>query len=113
EGALLKALPVIVEDRGMTLVLVRGDHRLNEIKLRNALGADFRQATPEEIGERIGPAGYIGPVGTDVPIIKDAAITGAGYACGANKPDAHLIGVEPGRDFEFTELDVRMVEPGD
>ena len=43
-GAALKALPVIVEGRGMVLALVRGDHRLNEIKLRNALGADFRQA---------------------------------------------------------------------
>jgi prolyl-tRNA synthetase len=113
-GALIKALPVIPEDgRGMVLVLVRGDHRLNEVKLRNALGAEFRPATPEEIAERIGPAGYIGPVGAEVPIIKDAAIRGAGYACGANKPDAHLIGVEPGRDFEFTELDVRRVEPGD
>ena len=36
----LKALPVIVEGRGMVMALVRGDHRLNEIKLRNALGAD-------------------------------------------------------------------------
>ena len=43
-GALIKALPVMVEGRGMVLVLVRGDHRLNEIKLRNALGADFRPA---------------------------------------------------------------------
>ena len=112
-GALIKALPVIVDGRGMVLVLVRGDHRLNEVKLRNALGAGFRQATPEEIAEEIGPAGFIGPVGADVPIIKDAAITGAGYACGANKPDAHLIGVEPGRDFSFEELDVRVVEAGD
>ena len=112
-GALIKALPVIVDGRGMVLVLVRGDHRLNEIKLRNALGANFRPATPEEIAERIGPAGYIGPVGAEVPIIKDAAIQGAGYACGANKPDAHLVGVEPGRDFQYEELDVRVVEAGD
>jgi prolyl-tRNA synthetase len=112
-GAALKAIPVIAEDRGMTLVLVRGDHRLNEIKLRNALGADFRQATPEEIESEIGPPGFIGAVGADVPVIKDAAIAGGGYFAGANKPDAHLIGVEPGRDFSFTELDVRAVEPGD
>ena len=43
-GALLKAMPVMVGERGMVLALVRGDHRLNEIKLRNALGADFRPA---------------------------------------------------------------------
>jgi prolyl-tRNA synthetase len=113
-GALLKAVPVIAEERGIVLVLVRGDHRLNEIKLANALGEQFRQATAEEIDERIGPAGFIGPVGADVPIIKDAAIAAVGgYVCGANRPDAHLIGVQPGRDFNFEEMDVRSVEAGD
>ena len=52
-------------------------------------------------------------MGTDLPVIKDAAIVGAGYVCGANKPDTHLIGVEPGRDFPFEEMDVRSVEAGD
>jgi prolyl-tRNA synthetase len=49
-----------------------------------------------------------------VPVVKDAAIqTAGGYVCGANSPDAHLIGVEPGRDFQFEEMDVRSVEAGD
>src|SRR5215212_6193369 len=112
-GALLKAMPVIVGEDRMLVVLVRGDHRLNEIKLRNTLGAAFRPAHPEEIAKRLGPAGFVGPVGTDLPVIKDAAIAGEGYVCGANKPDAHLIGVEPGRDFSFEEMDVRSVEAGD
>ncbi|MQA75734.1 MAG: proline--tRNA ligase [Solirubrobacterales bacterium] len=112
-GAALKALPVVVEGRGMVLALVRGDHRLNEIKLRNALGADFRQATPQEIESELGPPGFIGPVGAELPVIKDAAIQGAGYFAGANRPDAHLIGVEPGRDFAYEELDIRSVEAGD
>jgi prolyl-tRNA synthetase len=112
-GAALKAMPVVVEERGMVLVLVRGDHRLNEIKLRNALGADFRLARPEEIETELGPAGFIGPVGANLPVIKDAAIQGEGYYAGANKPDVHLIGVSPGRDFPFEEMDVRRVEPGD
>ncbi|MDX6604060.1 MAG: prolyl-tRNA synthetase [Solirubrobacterales bacterium] len=112
-GALIKALPVIVEDRGMVLVLVRGDHRLNEVKLRNALGAGFRQAGEEEIAAELGPAGYIGPVGAKVPVVKDAAIAGDSFVCGANEADAHLRGVEPGRDFSFEELDVRTVEAGD
>ena len=112
-GALLKALPVIAGDDRMLIVLVRGDHRLNEIKLQNALEAEFRPAHPEEIAERLGPAGFIGPVGAELPVIKDAAIAGEGYVCGANKPDAHLIGVEPGRDFPFEEMDVRSVEAGD
>jgi prolyl-tRNA synthetase len=112
-GALLKALPVMIEDRGMAIVLIRGDHRLNEIKLRNALGADFRQARPEEIGAELGPVGFIGPVGAGVPVIKDAAIVGGSFVCGANTADTHLRGVEPGRDFDFEELDVRTVEAGD
>jgi prolyl-tRNA synthetase len=112
-GAALKAIPVIVEGRGMVLALVRGDHRLNEIKLQNALGAEFRQANAEEIEAQLGPPGFIGPVGADLPVVKDAAIQGAGYFAGANRPDAHLIGVEPGRDFNFEELDIRSVEAGD
>src|SRR5919202_4385025 len=51
-GALLKAFPVMVEERGLVMALVRGDHRVNEIKLRNALGADFRPARQEEVAER-------------------------------------------------------------
>jgi prolyl-tRNA synthetase len=112
-GALIKALPVIVEGRGMVLVLLRGDHRLSEIKLRNALGADFRQAGAEEIAAELGPIGFIGPVGAKIPVVKDAAIDGDSYVCGANEADAHLRGVQPGRDFEFEELDVRTVEAGD
>jgi prolyl-tRNA synthetase len=112
-GALVKALPVMIEGRGMAIVLVRGDHRLNEIKLRNALGADFRQARPEEIEAEIGPVGYIGPAGARVPVIKDAAIAGDSFVTGANEAGKHLRGVKPGRDFEFEELDVRSVEAGD
>jgi prolyl-tRNA synthetase len=112
-AAALKAIPVVVEGRGLVLTLVRGDHRLNEIKLQNALGSDFRTARPEEIEAELGPPGFIGPVGANLPVIKDAAIDGEGFFAGANKPDAHLIGVNPGRDFTFEEADIRRVEPGD
>ncbi len=111
-GALIKAMPVIVNQR-MVLALVRGDHRLNELKLRHALGADFRAARAEEIAAELGPAGFIGPIGAELPVLKDAAIEGQGYVCGANEPDAHLIGVAPGRDFNFEEADLRCVEAGD
>jgi prolyl-tRNA synthetase len=112
-GAALKAMPVVGEKRGMLLVVVRGDHRLNEVKLQNALGESVRQASAEEIEAELGPPGFIGPVGARVPVIKDAAIQGEGYFGGANRPDAHLIGIAPGRDFEFEEMDVRSVEAGD
>jgi prolyl-tRNA synthetase len=112
-GSLVKAMPVVVEGRGTVLVLLRGDHRLNEVKLRNALGAEFRPARAEEIEAELGPVGFVGPVGADLPVVKDAAIQGDSYVTGANRPNAHLRGVRPGRDFEFEELDVRTVEPGD
>ncbi len=112
-GALLKAYPVIADGRGLVLVVVRGDHRVNEIKLRNALGTDCRPAQPEEFAQKIGPAGFIGPVGADAPVLLDAAVADGGYVTGANRADFHLRGVEPGRDFAFERADVRTVEAGD
>ncbi len=112
-GTLLKAYPVIVEDRGLTMVVVRGDHRVNDIKLGNALGAPFRPAREDEFGDRLGPAGYIGPVAIDVPILLDDAVEPGPYITGANRENAHLRGVEPGRDFPFKRGDVRSVEAGD
>ncbi len=112
-GALIKAMPVVAAERGFLLVLVRGDHRLNEVKLRNALGEDFRPAREDEIEARLGPAGFVGPVGADVPVLKDGAIQGDSLVAGANRADEHLRGVRPGRDFSFEEVDVRTVERGD
>ena len=112
-GAFVKTLPIVVEGRGMVLVLLRGDHRLNEIKLRNGMKTDFRQASAEEIEDQLGPVGYLGPVGSGLPIIKDAALSGSSYVSGANKPNTHLRGIDPSRDFESYEMDVRNVEAGD
>src|SRR3954452_24902635 len=112
-GALIKAYPIMVGDDELRLVLVRGDHRVNDIKLANALGGTARPAHPAEFEDRIGPAGYIGPVGTDVPILADQALDGESYISGANKRDAHLRGVKPGRDFSFESVDVREVVEGD
>src|SRR4249919_1139526 len=53
-GAFVKTLPIVVEGRGMVLVLLRGDHRLNEVKLRNGMNTDFRQAATEEIEAELG-----------------------------------------------------------
>ncbi len=114
-GALLKAFPIVVGDE-MRLVLVRGDHRVNEIKLQNALGHPFRVASSDEVSRRLGPPGFIGPVGAEMPILLDAAAVVDGsssYVTGANEPQFHLRGVEPGRDFAYETVDVRSVVAGD
>lgn len=124
-GALLKAFPVVItgEPSGAAgvanaeeflLVVVRGDHRVNEIKLQNLLGHDFRPARSEEIARELGPVGFIGPCSYSGRVLLDAAVsTQGGYVCGANEANFHLQGVVPGRDFKFESVDVRTVEAGD
>ena len=113
-GALIKAFPVVVEGEPRMVVL-RGDHRLNEIKLRNHLRADWRPAEESEVRNRFASVpGFIGPVGVAVPVIADEALRGlSGLVAGANEADRHLRGVEPGRDFEPEWADLRVVEAGD
>jgi prolyl-tRNA synthetase len=114
-GALIKALPVVVEGRGPVLVLVRGDHRLNEFKLQNALRAPARPAEAQEVRDLFGTEpGFIGPIGAQVDVVADEALRGLhGLVTGANELDTHLRGVEPERDFQPIWTDVRRVEPGD
>jgi prolyl-tRNA synthetase len=113
-GALLKAYPVVAENRdGLVMAVLRGDHRVNEIKLAAALGAPFRPATEAEIADSIGPPGFIGPAGIDLPVLLDDGVAEGAYVAGANRPDEHLRGVVPGRDFSFERGDFRSVEAGD
>ena len=112
-GAMLKAFPVVVEGRGLVLVMLRGDHRVNEVKLAAALRAPWRAAGAEEIASRIGPPGFIGPVGAQMPVLLDAGVADGPYVTGANQADTHLRGVEPGRDFAYERVDIRSVEAGD
>ncbi|MBJ7244497.1 MAG: proline--tRNA ligase, partial [Solirubrobacteraceae bacterium] len=114
-SALLKAFPVVTDGGEMILALVRGDHRVNQFKLRSALGEDFRAASDEEITSQLGPPGFIGPVGIELTVLLDDAVAGqeGSWVTGANKADFHLLGVEPGRDFQFEAADIRSVEEGD
>jgi prolyl-tRNA synthetase len=114
-GALLKAFPVVLPDDSFVLVVVRGDHRVNDIKLGLALGSQFRQARADEIDAQLGPPGFIGPVGAQIRVLLDAAVAtdAGGYVAGANRPDEHLESVVPGRDFAFERVDVRTVIAGD
>ncbi len=115
EGALLKAYPVVLDDGSFVLVMLRGDHKVNDIKLGLALQGPFRQANADEIEKHLGPPGSIGPVGVPCRIMLDDAVSpdAGGYVVGANRPDRHLRGVVPGRDFNFERGDVRTVVMGD
>jgi prolyl-tRNA synthetase len=104
-GQLLKAFPVVTESRGVVMVFVRGDHRVNEVKLRNLLGEPVRPAAGDELP---GPAGFLGP-GSGVEELWDEAIVPGTYLAGANAPDTHVVLEVPAGE----RVDVRMVEPGD
>ena len=109
-GALLKAYPVVVGEDRMIMLVVRGDHRVNDIKLTTALGAPFRPASEDEISARIGPPGFIGPNDAEVEVLYDAAVGEGPYVIGANRADRHLRGFRPPAG---ERVDVRGVEPGD
>jgi len=103
------------------LLLLRGDHMLNEIKAAKVpgLNAGFRFATESEIVDHFGcKPGYLGPVNTTLPVRVVADLTVGNmsdFICGANHADAHLVGVNWGRDLpepEFT-VDLRNVVEGD
>jgi len=99
------------------VALVRGDHEVNEAKLRRVAGLKvLAQAGPELIRKVTGAdVGFAGPVGLKARVIADQAVTVMHDAVtGANKTDYHVTGVNPGRDFEIKESgDIRMAVEGD
>jgi prolyl-tRNA synthetase len=100
------------------LILLRGDHELNEAKLQSFTGASIRPAHPEEIMETCGvAAGYIGPVGLkkNVRILSDFALANRHqFIVGSNRKDYHFVGAELNRDFvPDTFVDLRNVVEGD
>ena len=116
----VKAIAVMHDDQ-FVLLLLRGDHNLNEIKVGKLPGLDpFRFATDAEIVAALGcKPGYIGPVGIDaskVRIIADRTVAAmSDFVCGANAEGFHLIGVNWGRDLPEPSLvaDIRNVVVGD
>ncbi|MFT3759146.1 proline--tRNA ligase [Thauera sp.] len=111
------------EPSGVTvwLLLVRGDHALNEVKAGKLEGlkAGFRFATEAEILEHFGcKPGYLGPIGLKktVRIVADRTVADmADFICGANEADYHFTGVNWGRDLPEPDLiaDIRNVVEGD
>jgi len=115
----VKAIALMAAEQ-FYLVLLRGDHHLNEVKLTKVAGlSDFRFAAEEEIRGHLNcPPGFIGPVGVaeNVKVIADSTVAlMSDFVCGANKPKLHLTGVNFGRDLAepIIVADVRNVVEGD
>lgn len=116
----VKLIALYAEEK-LHILLLRGDHSLNEVKVGKLAGmADFRFASEEEIrGFFSCPPGFLGPVGIDrsaVRVIADRTVAAmSDFVCGANKPKFHLAGVNWGRDLPEPDLvaDIRNVIAGD
>jgi prolyl-tRNA synthetase len=111
--------PEVISPR-IWLVLVRGDHELNEVKVGKVpgLNSGFRFATEAEILQHFGcKPGYLGPIGTlkPVTVVADRTVANmSDFVSGANEEDFHYTGVNWGRDLpEPTVADVRSVVAGD
>ncbi len=114
----LKLLLVAGRDAGIVALALRGDHELNVLKAQRlpAVASPLRMATVDEIKAATGSEpGYIGPVGLTCPLIVDhSAAHLADFICGANDMDAHLRGVNWGRDLPQPQsADIRNVVAGD
>ncbi len=113
---MIKTLIYKADERPVA-VLIRGDHEANEAKIRRALGAKSIELADEAtIRKATGaPVGFAGPVGINCVFLADHDIAGiANAVTGANEADAHLTGVNVGRDYQLTVThDLRMALEGD
>ncbi len=120
----VKSIAVMATDEAgnmqFYLLLLRGDHALNEIKAAKVPGlSTFRFASEQEIRDTLNcPPGFIGPVGVSdqVKVVADRSVAVmSDFVCGANKPKFHLAGVNFGRDLPepVAVADIRNVVAGD
>jgi prolyl-tRNA synthetase len=114
----LKAIAVMDAENQFALLLLRGDHQLNEIKASKVLGGEFRFASDEDIHRHVGcRSGYIGPVKATVRVLADrSAAAMSDFICGANEDGFHYAGANFGRDVHLDEAnvhDLRNVVAGD
>jgi prolyl-tRNA synthetase len=117
---ILKSVLFVADGEKPILAIVRGDHEVNETKVRMAVDAEtLEPATDEEIVELFDgiPAGYVGPVDLpeEVTVVADLYVKNmVNSVTGANHPEKHYINVNADRDFEPAQYtDIRMVEEGD
>ncbi len=117
ENATRKALALIDAEGNPVVVMVPGDHDLNECKAEHAFGEGYHLMTDEELQEHGLIKGFIGPVNLPegIRLVCDETLKASqSWTCGANEADYHLTGVKPGRDFEPGEwMDLITVVAGD
>ena len=113
---LIKTL-IFVVDEDVVAVMVRGDHEINEAKLKNFLGAqDVELADTDLVSETTGaPMGFAGPVGLKIKLVADNAVKEMkNFVAGGNRKDLHLKNVNLGRDFSVDHFgDLRVITPQD
>ncbi len=113
---LIKSLIFVVDGEEIA-VLIRGDHELNEAKLKSLLGAQTVELASERVVEEItgAPIGFAGPVGLNVKIVADHALKGMrDFVTGGNRKDLHLRNVNMKRDFEVDLFgDLRVITSQD
>jgi len=119
QSSTVKALVMSDGAERFVMALVRGDHELNELKLKNRLGWDeIRMATDEEIVRLTGSVpGFLGPAGikSDLRIVADHGVLPmSDMVIGANEQDHHFTGANHSRDFTVSSFeDIRLIGAGD
>ncbi|MFX3624655.1 MAG: proline--tRNA ligase [Ectobacillus sp.] len=114
----IKSMVFKVDDK-FVLVLVRGDHEVNDVKVKNLYGASVVElASQEEVKQLMNcEIGSLGPIGVngDVEVIADHAVAAiVNGCCGANEAGYHYIHVNPERDFNVNRFaDLRFIQEGD
>lgn len=110
---------IFMVDGEPVLVLVRGDHEVNDVKVKNLLNGTVCELADDKTVQEIAgvPAGFVGPVGLKkkVKVLADQAVMQQNeLIVGANEVDYHLIHVQAGRDFEVDLTgDLRNIQKGD
>ena len=108
---------LLENENGLVAGLVRGDHEINPVKMKNMIGCEWLLPAAEKtITEKLKlPCGYIGPVGLDIPIYADQELASLqNFVTGANKADTHFTGVQIQRDLVIKKFgDLRRILAGD
>ena len=108
---------LLENENGRVAGLVRGDHEINLVKMKNLIGCEWLQPAGEKAFSKHPELhrGYIGPVGLDLPVYADHEISVLhDFVTGANKPSTHFTGVQVQRDLKIEKFgDIRTVQAKD